>query len=365
LAIRSWPHVLREDADPVWWPAIDALEQRVQHLKPATATRLRVRLTFELPDRKLGASIEPPVLLRESTALAVGRGSAELFTPEAAAEIASLADVQQRAWGRHLALLLGMAAHDPDALIELAARHAVVGYQHRDFDFDAADYEDMTDASAATRMPAKALKQRGAAESTTHIVPLADPNRYALGGTTSGQPADPAAPANRGVLKAPVTEDGKTGNGSKSPPEPAPRFSNPDIESAARPFIETFELDTRGCTIVRQGPGVGADYFASDGRYIELKAFGSDAPDSLELEATEWRAAQNPAIAERYWVYVVEHLRDGRPPIITALFNPVLDDSTAKEPTGKLKVRGWRSTRIQTVGQFAPRSGPDAEATVR
>ena len=125
------------------------------------------------------------------------------------------------------------------------------------------------------------------------------------------------------------------------------------MEAAARPFIEAFELRDRGCTVDRQGPGVGADYVASDGRYIEVKAFGEAAPNSFEMEATEWRAAQTEGIAHRYWVYVVEHLRDGQAPKITAIHNPVLDDATAKEPTGKVRVNGWRSSAKTDVGEFS------------
>jgi hypothetical protein len=100
---------------------------------------------------------------------------------------------------------------------------------------------------------------------------------------------------------------------------------------------------------------VGADYVASDGRYIEVKAFSGSAPNSFDLEAPEWRAAQHPEIADRYWVYIVEHLRDGQPPQVTAVFNPVTDEATSKEPTGKMRVRGWRSSRTQRVGRFEQR----------
>lgn len=362
LALRSWPRVLSEDSDPASWPAIETLEQDVQVLRPATAERLRARMTFESPAGVLTAAIEPVVVMREPRSLVIARSASDLFTPDAAAEIASLAQVQQRAWGRQLALLLAMAAHDPEGLAELAARHAVAAFQHRDFEFETDEDEDAPDVAAATRVPAKRTKVAGRGDGTgPEQGPLADPSRFKFAGVTSGQPGTPVAAGGRGGLKPPATEDADSdGEGSKPPPEPRQRFTNIDVEEAARPFIEEFELETRGCTVVRQGPGVGADYVASDGRYIEVKAFGGDAPDSFEMEATEWRAAQNPAIADRYWVYVVEHLRDGQPPLITALFNPVLDDSTSKEPTGKLKVRGWKSTRTQRVGEFAARTGPDA-----
>ena len=140
--------------------------------------------------------------------------------------------------------------------------------------------------------------------------------------------------------------------------------STTEIEVAARPFVEEYELETRGTTIIRQGPNVGADYLASDGRYIEVKSFGGDAPDAVDLEPPEWRAAQHPEIGGRFWVYIVEHLRDGRPPEITAVFNPVSDDATTKEPTGKLRIRGWKNSKTQHFGEFGERSAVEESPAV-
>jgi hypothetical protein len=161
-----------------------------------------------------------------------------------------------------------------------------------------------------------------------------------------------------GGLKQPYTDDdpGAGGGSDKAPPAARSRFSNTEIEGAAQPFIAEFELETRGTTITRQGSGVGADFLASDGRYIEVKAFSGEAGISFDLEPTEWRAAQRPGIGDRYWVYVVEHLRDGQPPKITAVLNPVTDDATQKEPTGKLRIRGWKSATTQQIGEFGERT---------
>jgi hypothetical protein len=259
-----------------------------------------------------------------------------------------------------LALLLSMAAHDPQGLVEIAARHAVVGYQHREFVFNPDDFDDQIDEGAAARVPARGKPTKPDTGRLENTPPLADPNRFHLKDVVVGKPGEPVVAGGGGKLKAPVSEEPETGDkGSKSPPDAKARFSNMEIEAAARPFIEEYELGTRGCDIVRQGANVGADYVASDGRYIEVKAFGGAAPDSFEMEATEWRAAQKEGLADRYWVYVVEHLRDEQPPRITAVFNPVLDEATAKEPTGKLRIRGWKSSAIQRVGEFTERT-PDA-----
>ena len=52
----------------------------------------------------------------------------------------------------------------------------------------------------------------------------------------------------------------------------------------------------------------------------------------------------------------MEHLGDGRPPDITAVFNPVDDNATSKEPTGGLRIRGWKNSKTQYIGVFGQRS---------
>lgn len=142
------------------------------------------------------------------------------------------------------------------------------------------------------------------------------------------------------------------------PVSPSHRYSNQEIQDAARPYVEAFELE-RGCTITRQPPRVGADFRATDGRYIELKAFGDGAPSSFDLEPFEWRAAKNPNIASHYWVYIVDHLLDGKPPRVVAIRNPVVDEMVTKQATGKLRIRGWQSAHEKQEGTFAIASGAD------
>jgi hypothetical protein len=308
------------------------------------------------------ATVEPLVALRIRDGMLIGRSSSDVFTQEAAMEIASLAGTRQRAWGRELALLLSMAAHDREELSRAASRHAVAGYQHREFTFEPGDSSDDLDPTASARLPKRTAKRLDDDKSQDgQTAPLADPMRFGLAGTTAGVAGGPVDPGLPRGLKPPTSDepDPVEPDGPKPPPDAKPRFANTEVEGAASPFVAEYELTKRGCTVVRQGPNVGADYFASDGRYIEVKAFSGTAPDSFELEATEWRAAQHPEIAERYWVYVVEHLRDGLPPKITAVFNPVLDDAPIKEPTGKLRVRGWKSAKTQDIGQFAERTATD------
>jgi hypothetical protein len=111
----------------------------------------------------------------------------------------------------------------------------------------------------------------------------------------------------------------------------------------------------------RQGALVGADYVADDGRYIELKASGGVAEDSFVLEPSEWQAALDPKTGADYWVYVVEHLTDGKEPEVTAVFNPVLDTRLRQNPVGKMKVSGWRAASRRDRGKFRRRSEGSTE----
>ncbi|MBA2719825.1 MAG: DUF3883 domain-containing protein [Chloroflexi bacterium] len=362
LALRTWPHVLRQDSDPSEWETLDALVARVGSVGAAIAADLRIHLAFNQGGETARASISPPVALRARDGLLIGTSSSELFSTRAAEALATLTEANQRSAALAMSVLLSLAEHDPAELERRAARFAVATYQHREFTFKPADFEDV-DPKSADRVKLRTKGKPGTKDAPPEepFTPLADPLRYGLIGSTATNPSGHLPdPLQGGRLKPPVTEEETEGESEsdkhRQPPNPRMRYANTEIEGAARPFLEEYELSNRGCTIVRQGPNVGADYVASDGRYIEVKAFSGRAPDTVELEPPEWRAAQHPEIADRYWVYVVEHLRDGQAPMITAVFNPVLDESTSKQNTGKLRVRGWKNARMQHVGQFGERS---------
>ena len=353
-ALRTWPQVLREDADPESWPDIDDLAERVAGLTPRVSSRIRVSLRFDAGNTIVKSFIEPAVVLRETHGVVLGRSVSDLFSAAAAAEISSLSRTNQRAWGRQLALLLAQAQFDPDALSQISARHAATNYRHRGFVYGR-DLPDEEELAAAANVPAPKKKvMANRLPSKSDAPHLADPRQFRLKTISRGEAGSAPVPPSGGRLKAPRTgESAEPGDRvPAAPPRPTPRYANTEIEAAARPFVEQFEQERRGCTLTRQGPYVGADYLASDGRYIEVKAFSGAAGDSFELEATEWRAAKKEGIADRYWVYIVEHLRDTEPPRVTAVFNPVLDEITSKEPTGKLRVRGWKAARTQYVGEF-------------
>jgi hypothetical protein len=363
LAVRTWPHLLRDERDPESWAEIDALAALVDRLRVRVVSRLRISLKFSSADSTpVHAPIEPHVALRTRDLTLVARSAPDAFAVRAAECLAQLVETDQHAAARALALLLAYAAHNPDELDQLAVRHAVSRYQHREFTFVPADYEEHGPAEPTTKQVRPRRKVSGAAvEQEPTFTPLADPLRYGLVATFVATPSGrKPEPLVGGHLKPPATNEGPGDepetNGTRTPPKARMGYANTDIEGAARPFIEEYELVWRGTTIIPQGPNVGADYLASDGRYIEVKAFSGDAPDAVDLEPPEWRAAQHPEIGERFWVYIVEHLRDGRPPEITAVFNPVADDATSKEPTGKLRIRGWKNSKTQHFGEFGERS---------
>ena len=370
LAVRTWPYVLRRDGDPAQWEMLRRLDGAAEALRPVVAQGLRIHFALATASGVVRASIQPSIALRQRDGVIVGASSDELFSPRAADVIATLLESDQRRASHELALLLSLAAHDPEELALRAAHHSVVAYQHREFSFQPADFDELEQkGDVGAKLHARRKTTRSDAKKPEPFIPLADPTQYGLISLvpSSGSGSAPE-PLVAGKLKPPVTDEDDSLQGAngdaKRPPSPQPRYSNIDIEGAARPFIEEYELSSRDCTVIRQGPNIGADYVASDGRYIEVKAFSREAPDSFELEAPEWRAAQHPEVAERYWVYVVEHLRDGTPPRITAIFNPILDNSTSKEPTGKLRVRGWKHARLKQLGQFGERPsdlrGPEA-----
>ena len=199
LAVQCWPRLLRQDSEPVYWSAIDELAQRITDLKPAISPQLRVRLTFQNADASYRSTIQPPVILYEAKSLVIGRSAESLFSMHAAAEIASLASINQRTWGRHLAFLLKMAEHEPQGLDEIAARYAVVGYQHREFTFNPDDIEDQIDDAAATRVPPRAKRPTPKKDGRAKTSTLADPNRYTLKDIRAGNPGAATAGATGGV----------------------------------------------------------------------------------------------------------------------------------------------------------------------
>ena len=115
-----------------------------------------------------------------------------------------------------------------------------------------------------------------------------------------------------------------------------------------------------GLELTRQGSRVGVDHIVErDGviqRYIEIKAFGARAPDSFPLTRDERRAALDPEIGLKYWVYVVEHLRDGEIPVVSAVFNPLRQEEVEKEPVGDLRIVGWRNAQLGWHAALTPAS---------
>lgn len=369
-AIEVWPAALVASA--ILDGAAGAqLAGRTRQLRPRISARVHGALQLDDYGTPLRASIEPRALLRPADNSLVAASSDDLFSSHAAEAMATLVTERRLQAANTLASLLAAALHAPDDLERQVLRYAATSAQFRGFTYELpADQPDLDlDGEIPSSGPATRHRQRPGKDSEVRDGQLlADPNAYRLAGViaSGGDGVAPAAEAAPKPLKRPVDQHQSDGGDSeddsdREAPEPRRRYSNTEIETAARPFVEQFEVD-RGCTITRQPALVGADYRATDGRYIEVKAFGEEAPGSFDLEPAEWRAAQHPQIGPDYWVYIVDHLRDGKPPRVTAVLNPVLDGQITKQPTGKLRVRGWRSARTKYEGLFEVAAGaPDEE----
>jgi hypothetical protein len=353
-------------------------------LRPRAAARLVGVLQFLRTTPPQRAVVEPRVLLRLADNAVIATATDDLFSPYAAQVLAALVPERRLQAATTLASLLSAALHDPDDLERQRLEFAATVEQFDDryvYELPPEDQDVDLKGEVVQATPRKRARQMNIdehAEQASRL--LADPNAYRLSGISEpehdgiapaadlppGNLRPPDQPPTNGEERGSTEDDGQDTSGDEDdgherPPGPSRRYSNPEIEAAARPFVERFEVE-RGCTITRQRPRVGADYRATDGRYIEVKAFGDEAPSSFDLEPYEWRAARNPQIAPHYWVYVVDHLLDGKAPRVTAIRNPVLDDSVTKQPAGKLRVRGWRSASEQQEGTFVS-VGDEHDAT--
>lgn len=367
-AVLLWPDVLRAEAPGSDDGLLGRLAAELAELKPRLATHIRGHLRVIGPNGvEVRASIEPSVLLRRSRSEIIARDSEDLFSRQAADTLATLVPARRLQAANTLAGLLSDALHSPDALARQTAKYSGARQPDASFVFEPPpEDEDATlevgelvrDLKAG-KAPATTRREERQRQSELPPQPLASPAVFELASveymSKAAEPAEPRIALQK--LRAPVKED----DGQRSdmdvpfePPTPAPRFSNIDIEEAARWFVAEFER-SQGRTVTRQGDLVGADFVASDGRYIEVKAF-SGTSEGFDLEPAEWRAARRPDVGLQYWVYVVEHLRDGQAPVVSAIFNPVLDASVMKEPTGKLRVRRWRSAATVATGTFQERA---------
>lgn len=362
-AVRAWPELLRSEG--AWdRDVIAALAEVAAGIQPATAMSIKGELSLRLEgEPAIEVRTSPRILLRDG--VLVGLDSADLFGHEAADTLGSLVQTRQLAAASALAALLGDALRSPEAFAARIERYASgTGFRPIVPGFDPGSEDE--DDSEATQAAIDAIRLAPPPESAPTggaIAPrrlprperkFADPSAFDLLSIEREDservlPADEPQLAKKTWQRKPRPEPRKPDR----PPEDATTIPpNTAIEDAARPYVEKFEAKRGGFVVHRQGPLVGADYVADDGRYIELKASGGVAENAFALERSEWEAALDPKTGDDYWVYIVEHLTDGGVPEVTAIFNPVRDPLLRQTPMGKMRVSGWRGARRKDHGTF-------------
>lgn len=365
-ALRAWPELLRSEGG---WdrPAIASLAEAATGLQPATALSIEGQLVLRLDD---GPGVEvlstPHVVLRDG--VLIGLDSADLFGHAAADTLGSLVNHRQLAASSALAALLGDALRSPEAFAKRIERYSTAsgmlqvetGFAGTDVDQEDPDAVEAAIEAIRQASPPATASTRTTEEPKRSSRPerkFADPSSFELlsiertesDATASSSVSDPKRTTRR---RKPRPESHRP---ERRPDDATPIPPNTAVEDAARPYIEMFELKRGGFVVHRQGPLVGADFVADDGRYIELKASGGVAENAFNLEPSEWGAALDPKTGADYWVYIVEHLTDGGVPEVTAVFNPVRDPLLRQAPVGKMKVSGWRSASKRDHGAFGRR----------
>lgn len=369
-AASLWPDVLRAEAPGSDDDVLTQLTAIVRALQPRVARHIHGELQVSLSNgASVRASTEPRVLLRRARSELVARDTEDLFSRQAAETLATLVPARRLQAANTLAGLLSDALHSPEVLARQSAKYGGARQAEASFVFQAPPDDDeldetpelLRDLRAGKRIAAPRREAR-VPEPERPVQPLASPMVYELVSvkysSKAAEPAEPRIAAQK--LRAPLTavdDDPPEDATPPEPPVPSARYSNIDIEDAARWFVEEFER-SQGRTVVRQDDLVGADFVANDGRYIEVKAFSATS-EGFDLEPAEWRVARRSDVGPQYWVYVVEHLRDGQAPVVSAIFNPILDESVTTEPTGKLRVRRWRSATTVATATFRERDGVD------
>jgi hypothetical protein len=364
-AIRAWPELLRSEGG---WDReiVAALAEAAAGVRPVTALHIEGRLTMHVDGDAVVVGTEPTVLLRDG--VVVGHDAADLFSHAAAETLGSLVQTRQLAATSALEALLGEALRSPETFARRIERYAVgagwlvVEAGFTDTEVDDEDPGAVEEAIQAIRQaapPATPPRQpTGAGQPHRPERTFADPSEFELVAIerTEREAATPTTDTPSRAKRRRRKPRPESERPDKAPEDSTPIPPNTAVEDAARPYIERFEMKRGGHVVHRQGALVGADYVADDGRYIELKASGGVAEDSFILEPSEWQAALDPKTGADYWVYVVEHLTDGKEPEVTAVFNPVLDSRLRQNPVGKMKVSGWRAATRQDRGKFKRRS---------
>ncbi len=346
------------------WDDLHEFEVRVD-------TKLRVRVELG-PGRP---SVEVEVAARADKMLRVlflrnvdllrkvdGAGSAiaRLFTtpsprPLAHAWLVACVDAEEGRVARRLELAEQWAAEERARRdIDIAERNAVFTTELK--------------SKQKNRKGQKRAKQVTAAESdkaaTTDVPPaqgikpgtrvLVDPARLVVSSIDGGRPAPSRSrlenrqvetpPSNRErTVLVPVNRDSATAQRSLTPP---PTFTHIDRETVGMEVLRRiWESDTDEIIDIRNQHGVGADAIDSLDRFVELKAYLGDEPDSIKLERAQIeRALTTPG----YFLAVVSNLEgvDARPKV-RIIIDPVHQLTTSE--TSSIIFRGVRSAQHSVV----------------
>lgn len=353
VALKLWPNALRSQAPDEYSAVPPALWKRIANLKPYMTEALTEHFSYRIHGELRSARIDWPCSVDGSSFVA--RSWEALYARPAAEAIADLLPDRREFASSHLRGLLADAQSDPAALARASGQLGVYDESRSPrFEQPEPDQEALAPTKGRLRRTKPEIADIDEPPPIPQEPPLpfANPDRYRAGALVVAEPnAEAAARRTKLGIRAPQPS-AKQKRSRTRPPISRDRFINMDTEKAARWCIEDFEWQRGEITIERQGPGVGADYVSSDGRYVEVKSWEGSAPESLDLTEISWKAARRPDIRDRFWVYVVEHLRDGHPPLVTAVHNPVVDSAVITEPKGTMTIHAWRSATLAVTSNF-------------
>jgi hypothetical protein len=358
-AVALWPVAMRAEGllDP---ESFAKLAQAIQNVRPWLVSDVRLTLARDSDGASPDVVVQPSAYLHDAVLFA--RSTDAAFSLDAARALAELLP-QRRLHAAHtLAGLLAQARHSPDELHRTSARFAAAGLRFAEYAFNLLpepdEPTDDVEVSVATRRrrTTPAISDEKPAQRLPQLVPA---SLYTVDRVDDVEGDGIVASTERKPrrLKAPDREP--LPERERHDPQPVVRLNNMQVEERAGWFVESYETEKRGCTVTRQGPNVGADYLASDGRYIEVKSFSGEA-GAFELEVPEWQAAQRPDIAANYYVYIVEHVADGETPRLIILPNPMTTEAIRKEPSGKVRISGWSAVRRKVIDFQAKHAAREA-----
>jgi hypothetical protein len=364
--------LLRQDLilnDPAAASALTISWDELQEFEVRVDPKLRVRV-------ELGSgrpSVEIEVAARADKVLRIlflrnvdflrkvdGAGSAiaRLFTtpsprPLAHAWLVACIDAEEGRTAKRLELAEQWAAEERARLDnDIAERNAVLTTELKSKQKNRKGQKRVTAAESAKAATTTDIAPAQEIKSRTRV--LVDPARLVVTSINGGRPApsrsrlenrEVEAPLSNGerTVLVPVNRDGATAQRSVTPP---PTFSPIDRETVGMEVLRRiWESDTNEIIDIRNQHGVGADAIDNLDRFVELKAYLGDEPDSIKLEKTQIERALTTS---GYFLAVVSNLEgvDARPKV-RIIIDPVHQLTTSE--TSSIIFRGVRSAQHSVV----------------